>query len=88
LIATYQRRPDGLVERLTHGNGVVTTKTYDTVGRIVTIEHIAPDGTVLDGETSRYDAMNRRTALQFGCNQGCDDMFPVIDLYSTTFLRD
>ena len=51
----YARRADGKIEKLTHPNGVVTTREYDAVGRLAKIAHIDPNGKVLESEASTYD---------------------------------
>lgn len=62
VLASYTRNPDGQVAQLHLANGLTTTKNYDAVGRLQTIAHLSPDGTVLASETSRYDQRDRRTA--------------------------
>lgn len=51
----YARRADGKIEKLTHPNGVTTTRDYDEVGRLAKISHTDPNGKVLESEASTYD---------------------------------
>ena len=57
---TYTRRADGKIEKLTHPNGVITTRDYDAVGRLAKITHTDPSGKVLESEASTYDQRDRR----------------------------
>lgn len=56
----YTRRADGKVEKLTHPNGVVTTREYDKLGRLAKIAHVDASGRVLESEASTYDQRDRR----------------------------
>ncbi|MBX7208071.1 MAG: hypothetical protein K1X78_07165 [Verrucomicrobiaceae bacterium] len=72
-LATYERRADGTIAKLTLANGVVTTRTHDAAGRLAEIKHTDANGKILESEASRYDARDRRTARIRG--DGTADLF-------------
>lgn len=72
-VATYTRRADNKITELKLANGLTTKKTYDAAGRLAQVLHVAPNGTILSSEASRYDQRDRRTARIKG--DGTTDLF-------------